>query len=125
MTDWLSNIVMPSETDGDRGGPWTLSVTCMPDREHWWALEIDEEACRPGMKVYRSDRDGTIALVTVDSDLPFEEVAEDLGLHLDVFGSPTLWPVMHRRTFDGEQPTGESGWAWVHRDVDEGFPFRS
>jgi hypothetical protein len=124
MSGWISNIVMGPGADGDRGGPWTLAITSIYEAERWWALEIDERASKPGMKVFLSDRDGLPALIVVESTLNFEAAANELGLDLDVFGSPTLWPQMHRRNHSGAEPTGENGWTWVNSRGDEGFPFR-
>jgi hypothetical protein len=123
VTDWISNIVMAPGADGDRGGKWTLTITRINEDEHWCALDIDERASKPGMKVFLSDRDGLPALIVVDSALNFQDACNDLGLDPAVFGSPTLWPQMHRRNHSGVEPTGESGWSWVNEGVLEGFPF--
>ena len=124
MPRWISNIVMAPGADGDRGGKWKLTITRINTDEHWWALEIDERSSKPGMKVFLSDRDGMPAFIVVESHLNFEDAANDLSLDPDVFGSPTLWPQMHRRNHSGVEPTGESGWTWVNdRGLEGGFPF--
>jgi hypothetical protein len=127
MSDWISQIVMAPGADGDRGGEWTLTVTrAATDDEAWWGLALDARVSRDGLRAYRSHTDADYSLVTLSSDLPFAKAARDFGLDPAVFGSPTIWPVMHREGLleMGIDDDSESGWAWVHTDMLIGFPFQ-
>jgi hypothetical protein len=126
MSDWISQIVMAPGADGDRGGKWTLTTTRINEDEHWWGLTLDEAASSDGLKVYRNQADGQCVMVIVHADQPFEDAATHYGLDSSVFGSPTLWPEIHRdwRHAYGTDRVVDNGWTWMHNDVHGGFPFR-
>jgi hypothetical protein len=125
MSDWISHIVMSPGADGDHGGRWTLTVTrTSGENSTWWSLTLDEDASEPGLKIYRSQPDGSCAMVVVEAHQPFEDAATHYGLDRAVFGSPTLWPEMHRDwCYTASGGVVENGWAWVHQSVDDEFPF--
>lgn len=127
MSDWISQVVMAPGADGDRGGRWTLTVTrTSGESSTWWGLTLDEQASSTGMKVFRSHPDGQCAMVIVEVDQPFEDAATHYGLDPAVFGSPTLWPEIHRdwRHAHETDRVVENGWAWAHTGVHIGFPFQ-
>jgi hypothetical protein len=127
MSDWISQIVMAPGADGDRGSKWMLTVTRLAtDGAPWWGLTLDEAASTDGLKVYRNQANGQCVMMTVEANQPFEDAATHYGLDSAVFGSPTLWPEIHRdwRHAYGTDRVVDNGWTWMHNDVHGGFPFK-
>lgn len=121
MNNWIALVDLPAGTDGVEGGkePWQLRVIRVsPEEEfgHWWEVNADEPS--HGLTVYR-DHSNEICRVDLVSNLPFENAARAHNLNTSVFGSPTLWPLIHRPlTREGKS----AGWLWTFSEM-KPFPF--
>ena len=130
MANWISSIILAPGSNGISGGAWKLVITRISPYEdqHWWGLVLDPQRSRGNLKVYSAhESDTDCSLVTLKSQLPFEDAIEEFDLVEDVFGSRTLWSMTHVRTFEdsGLPKKQEGGWTWTHEDTPIGFPFRS
>ena len=121
MTNWIALIDLPPDTDGVSGGkePWSLRVIRVasnPESLHWWEVNGDQPSS--GLTIFRDEKN-EICRVDLVSNLPFEDAARVHGLDTRVFGSPTLWPLIHRPVTQAGRSTG---WLWTFSE-EEPFPF--